>query len=219
MTIIRAISDLHGRLPAIEDCDVLIIAGDICPDRTMDPTLRSQFQLDWLRDTFSKWIDELAAREIQVIGIAGNHDFVFEAEPKAIEALNLKWTYLCDSETTIDGLRFYGTPWVPRLRRWAFYANTRARQMRADLIPEGIDVLISHGPPEGVRDRTVGGDLAGDFTLNDAIKRVKPRLFICGHIHEGHGESTMNDGATRVLNVAYLDERYEGEYFADPIAM
>lgn len=219
MTIIRAIADLHGNLPAIDDCDVLIIAGDICPNKTMEPVRRSETQLEWLAKDFGKWLDDLNERDIQVVAIAGNHDFVFQDMIADVKSLNLRWTYLCDEETIIDGLRFYGTPWVPRLKNWAFHATPRVLQMRADAIPDGIDVLISHGPPEKVRDRTAHGDFAGDFTLNGAIERVKPRLFVCGHIHEAHGESTMNDGWTLVRNVSYLDEFYKGEYFADPIAI
>jgi Icc-related predicted phosphoesterase len=50
------------------------------------------------------------------------------------------------------------------------------------------DVLISHGPPRGILDRSPGSSFhAGDQELLDAVTRVKPRLHFFGHIHAAHG--------------------------------
>ncbi len=56
------------------------------------------------------------------------------------------------------------------------------------MIPEGVDILMVHGPPLGRGDLTTRGVRAGCEDLLNAIQeRVKPQLCVFGHIHEGHG--------------------------------
>jgi len=57
-------------------------------------------------------------------------------------------------------------------------------------IPE-CDVLVSHLPPFGVQDRTYQMTHAGSMSLRRAVENspVKPRLWLCGHIHEARGAS------------------------------
>ena len=50
------------------------------------------------------------------------------------------------------------------------------------LIPKDTDVLITHGPPKG----NVDGML-GCHSLARHVERVRPKLLVCGHIHEAHG--------------------------------
>ncbi|KAJ8791786.1 hypothetical protein J1605_020508 [Eschrichtius robustus] len=56
-----------------------------------------------------------------------------------------------------------------------------------NLIPEGVDVLVTHGPPLGFLDwvpkkmQRVGCV----ELLNTVQRRVQPRLHVFGHIHEG----------------------------------
>jgi hypothetical protein len=44
-------------------------------------------------------------------------------------------------------------------------------------------------PPKRLLDRTSSGDEAGDESLRSAVRksRDKPRVWLCGHIHEGAG--------------------------------
>jgi Icc-related predicted phosphoesterase len=200
---IVALSDIHGQLPnpiTCPKCDVIVIAGDICPDR--DP----YWQLHWLYTEFRQWLKDLPA---QVVGIAGNHDFVFEVageQAKNFGNETLPWTYLQDSEVTIDGVKFYGIPWVPRLEAWAFYQDDLGLAERYSQIPVDTNVLISHGPPLSVLDSTKYYSHVGSQAALEAIKYVNPQLFICGHIHEGRGYRGILH--TEVWNVASLDERY-----------
>jgi Icc-related predicted phosphoesterase len=77
-----------------------------------------------------------------------------------------------------------------------------------NLIPENLDVLITHGPPFGILDQTAPGEAhLGCEELRDAVERKKPRVHLFGHIHGGAG--TFENEATRFVNAAYLNERYK----------
>ena len=65
--------------------------------------------------------------------------------------------------------------------------------------PEGA-VLVLHSPPQGHCDTAGDGDHFGSPALLRAIEEKRPRLAVCGHIHESWGcESQI--GATPVRNL------------------
>jgi len=39
------------------------------------------------------------------------------------------------------------------------------------------------------------------------VQEIKPKIHVCGHIHEGHGY--VFDGTTHYINAANLNGRYE----------
>jgi len=49
------------------------------------------------------------------------------------------------------------------------------------------DVVITHGPPKYHCDETQRGRSVGCEVLRQTLWRVRPRLNICGHIHEARG--------------------------------
>lgn len=218
MKTIVAISDLHGQLPplgALPAGHILVIAGDVCPDFKPSIELRYQgervdrqgFQQGrWLNTTFRGWLEGANDKYAAVIGIAGNHDFVFEKEPILESIEPLPWIYLEDYGVEVFGIKFWGTPWVPNLAYWAFCANDAGLRARAALIPNDIDVLVTHGPPYGVLDHVRGAGPVGDVSIAEAVERIQPKAVICGHIHEQHGQ----EGG--VFNVSLLDDRYEMVY-------
>lgn len=197
MVKVAAVADLHGHLPRIPGCDLLVIAGDICPREDHTP----QFQREWLDGPFRRWLSEQPCR--QAVGIAGNHDFVFEC---GMHPRDLPWTYLQDSGTQMFGLRIWGTPWTRSYGDWAFTLDERALADRFSAIPHNTDLVISHGPPFGFADRTFDGANVGSYALNAALHRVQPKLAVFGHVHEGYSQRTEN-GVT-LANVAVRDHRY-----------
>jgi Icc-related predicted phosphoesterase len=201
-----AISDMHGRLPEqLPSCDLLLIAGDICPleDHRVDA------QIDWLRTTFRDWLDRQRAQEI--VATWGNHDFVGERMPEVVP--RLRWHMLVDQSVEVLQLKIYGTPWQPRFFDWAFNLEEPELEKKWAKVPAGIDILLLHGPPHGYGDLTKPnrfrptGERTGSPSLTRRILEVRPKLAVFGHIHEGHGVYEM-DGVT-LANVSLLNEKYE----------
>ena len=209
---IVAVSDFHGNLPKkiIPPCDILVIAGDMCPARHTPDSWA--LQAAWLDSKFRKWLEDQPAKHI--VGCGGNHDWIFQHTRLAVPK-GLKWTYLQDSFTEIEGVKIYGTPWTNPFLDWAFNATEEEQKELFGKIPDGIDILMSHGPPHGILD--VAKDLhsddmlhVGSRTLKQRVFAVKPKLHLFGHIHSGHG-LVEHDGIT-FANVSVLDEDYKMVY-------
>jgi hypothetical protein len=95
---------------------------------------------------------------------------------------------LCDSSASIEGVLFYGSPWQPEFNAWAFnLPRGDALKAKWDLIPVGTDVLITHGPPSGIGDRSPSHGRTGCEELLEATLRVAPALHLFGHIHQDGG--------------------------------
>lgn len=204
---IVAISDMHGHLPvncpAIDNADMVLIAGDICGGG------RAKQQLHWLRSKFKPWLEKIDA---PVFGVAGNHDWPFfglefPEIKKEVESLKLNWTYLEDSGTEFQGLKIWGTPWQLEFYDWAFNLKEHELAEKWALIPEDTDILICHGPPKGFGDRTQGGEEVGSISLLKRIEDIKPKLVVYGHIHPARGHWDY-DGV-RLANVTIVNEQYQ----------
>jgi 3',5'-cyclic AMP phosphodiesterase CpdA len=193
-------SDTHLRHSGynVPDGDVLVHAGDF--------TMRGELAAiaifgEWFRKFPHPW----------KVVVAGNHDIGFErTQAESRRALGDGQdglVYLQDAGATIEGVRFWGTPWQPWFNNWAFNLprSGRALQAKWDLIPKDTEVLISHSPPEGILDdvepRHFGCEL-----LRERVRRIGPSLHIFGHIHEGAGITKIAD--TVYVNASICDSRY-----------
>lgn len=174
---IVCISDTHCRHEglSVPEGDLLLHAGDATRRGT-----REQIE------DFDRWLGTLPHPHKVVI--AGNHDFAFEQDPQARTWMT-RATYLQDEMVEVGGLRIWGSPWQPRFFDWAFNLD-RGEPLRRvwEKIPEGTDILLTHGPPRGVLDRTFRGEEVGCDDLMEAVARVRPRLHVFGHIHEAYGQ-------------------------------
>jgi len=219
------VSDTHGRhselTSKLPEGDVLLHGGDF----TMNGELQEVVD-------FAEWLQSLPYAK--KIVIAGNHDLSFDGSYSGdrgevgVDRRSVREAfdkvcggrcdgsapsgvvYLEDQEYTWRGIRIYGTPWQPEFGYWAFNlprGDPLLQKWRA--VPEGIDVLIVHGPPLGRGDRCepnkkhVGcADL-----LSEVQGRIRPQFVVCGHVHEG--ASVSYDGTTHYLNSCSLNEHYE----------
>lgn len=193
---IVCISDTHNQhdLIRVPDGDLLIHAGDLTGYGILPQIEKAA---DWLR----------SLPHPQKIVIAGNHDWGFQNEPEEALALMDGLTYLEDAEVVVGGLRIWGSPWQPAFCDWAFNLEPgEALRKKWDLIPEGIDILVTHGPPRGQGDVTFDGRSVGCEELLDAVRRIRPAYHVFGHIHEGYGVTT--EGATTFVNASNCDHTY-----------
>lgn len=211
---IVAISDIHGYLPPIPECDLFLLAGDLSPVYTShDPDQQKK----WWDNALGPWLGNVRAGRKVVI--AGNHDFVAHKHEEWVYEWANTWThqgigritYLRDEAVEVNGWKIYGHPWVPLLRNWAFYASDLALKGKAEAIPEDTSILITHGGPHGLGDKTNYGDSAGDPSLRLAITHNLPnlKLHVFGHIHEAYGEYGIPfKDELHVCNVSWLDSDY-----------
>jgi Icc-related predicted phosphoesterase len=141
-------------------------------------------------------------------------------------------TYLQDAAIEIDGVKFYGSPWQPWFHEWAFnfpllrdgdfksYGNyiDPAHHDRAAAaatwakIPDDVNVLVTHSPPEGILDRCIG--MGGDNRAGcpELRKRLDSgllylRAHIFGHIHEAYGQEERS--GIQFVNAAINTRDYD----------
>lgn len=196
MIKIAAIADLHGEFTIPEfDADVAILAGDILGDNYS--VIRLPYFLDELRKKFDV-----------IYMIAGNHDTYFEKYPDTPE---LDSCFRIHGYANYNGYTFYGFPYTSLTingvekypRDWAFYMGSQSQAAYLSDILD-VDIFVSHAPPQGYCDESNGESL-GSKAVTDFIMKNKPKLVLCGHIHEAFGSAEINhdDGKiTRVVNCA-----------------
>lgn len=200
-------SDCHGMLSEnqLPPGDVLILAGDILPNNYRNGVLDAAWQEFHLRR-----LDNICERlkYKHIIFVAGNHDWIAQYNERAIlECKN--FTYLKDSGVAIEGYRFYGAPWQPAFWDWAFNLPRGGEGLQAawSLIPEDLDVLITHCPPHGMLDETIRSEHVGCELLAERVNQIRPKIHCFGHIHNSYGKQQI--GETLFVNASMCDERYD----------
>ncbi len=151
----------------------------------------------------------LSAIETPTVLVPGNNE-----TEDALRAACQGWeaaTVLHGGGASLAGVEVFGlgagvpiTPWD-----WSFdLSEEDAGAMLADC-PEGA-VLVSHSPPRGHCDVSGSGEHLGSTAVLDAIEAKRPRLLLCGHIHESWGERS-SIGETEVINLGPDGELIELE--------
>lgn len=191
---IVCISDTHMRAVDVPEGDLLIHAGDFCMRGTLPEVV-----------SFNRWLGRLPHPHKLVI--AGNHDFALERDGALARAEITGALYLQDQLAEVAGLRIWGSPWQPWFCAMAFNLR-RGPEIRAkwDLIPERVDILVTHGPPAMICDRTATGGHVGCADLAAVVEQRRPRLHVFGHIHEGYG--VVERSGTTYVNASICDVGY-----------
>ena len=185
-----AFSDLHTDLAQAQrlasrsgEADVVVGVGDFAS----------------VHSGLTEAIEALRAIEVPAVLVPGNN----ETEDALREACaGWKQAVVLHGEgAEIEGVAFFGlgagvpvTPWD-----WSFDLTEQAAAELLEACPEGC-VLAVHSPPRGHVDVSSTGEHLGSEAVLRAIESRRPRLALCGHIHESWGEESRI-GPTRVINL------------------
>lgn len=212
------ISDTHGfhkQFPTkrFEGIDVVVHSGDA--SNHLNPI----FNDPEMRD-FIAWYKEVPVKH--KLYVAGNHDSSIERRfvtPGDFAQAGI--IYLENASTIIEGVKFYGSPYTPTFGMWSFMKARHALHEVWQLIPEDTDVLIVHGPPQGIRDVSYDREdhlqMCGCSALMKRCDNLKDSLkTVCfGHIHNmkgintNQGVSQYGDSPTIFSNAACV---YDGRF-------
>jgi Icc-related predicted phosphoesterase len=186
------ISDTHGGMPALlPDGDVVVHSGDMLPNKSFaNRPIEHAFQRMWIEDNVQKLAAWIGKRPF--LYTPGNHDYYDPCS--LLRDAGVDARLLCDSGLTLDGVSFWGFPWVNEFCGWNWMCEEPEMISRCGDLTEimdagGIDVLVTHGPIFGVLDRNREGTRCGSKALKHAMQTTThpPKLLLHGHIHEAAG--------------------------------
>jgi len=187
---IYAVADIHGkadRLAVVEKNvielkpDLLILPGDITGFFSRNQTLK-----------------RLGDLNVETFAVRGNSDiFMSEQDffPFGIVPLHL-------AQIRKEGIKIVGISGALPL---PFHTRIRFKEhfLEKDLMAlvDTKTILVAHAPPYGIRDEVAGAMHAGSRLIRNVIDRRRPKMVLCGHIHERAGRSIA--GRTIVVNCSF----------------
>ena len=183
---ILAIADLHGSqyrlniaLKNVErySPDLVVICGDI-----------TQFGPGDLAKNF---LDQIPVETLAITGNIDTSDVSRGIDDSKATRIEMK-------KVVKKGIPFVGANGVD--------LNQLKVVEEKNLLDE-TSVLISHEPPYGALDKIFLGVHGGNKELRETIDKYKPRLVLCGHIHEDPGVTRI--GETTIVNCS-MGKRGEG---------
>lgn len=194
--IIWHISDTHNHHDELfipDNVDMVIHSGDAANDKNPDINYNQ-----WL--DFIKWYTKLNIK--YKIYVPGNHDAALyykyfihkDFEKRGIILLE-------DEEIIINNIKIYGSPWTPTFGTWYFTKEDLKLKPIWEQIPDDVNILITHGPANGINDISPENTRKGSETLSVRIKELKDLKFhLYGHFHDTEDGSIINFGVSKVDN-------------------
>jgi predicted phosphohydrolase len=195
------ISDTHclHNVLTMPHGDIIIHSGDYSLEGTIAET-----------GAFFNWFQNLPYKH--KILIDGNHERNHEKEYALFKSMIPENViYLENSGIKVEGLKIWGSPNTPAFKNWGYMYHTEDEAKRLwGMIPDKLDILITHGPPYKMmdfstyeaEDRT--DQHVGCKILRKAVDDIKPNLHVFGHVHGQTGYKKQ--GKTLFVNAAILGE-------------
>jgi hypothetical protein len=206
------LSDTHGaELPEkLPPCDVLLHCGDLTQDGTpesISSALRTLGKVEAKLKLVIAGNHEISLDEPYWLSQGGikadaeRADAMMSSQASS-EASENGVTFLREGTHTFTlacgaTFKIYASPYTPLHGASAFQYpshedryNTSGTPLWAknvgtetSIVPNDVDIVMTHGPPKYILDNTADGQSAGCEHLRRAIAKVRPRLHCFGHIH------------------------------------
>ena len=203
--IIWLFSDTHCRHKYLKPpkADLAIFCGDEA--NHFDP-----IQNEIEARPFFEWYSKVDIQH--KLYIPGNHSTAVEAG--LIETDDYGILNINNAIIDLYGYRIYGNATTPRYGKSGAYMMKRNRTSLVwDNIPD-CDILVTHGPPQGILDLTTNleGDLVqvGDKSLYNRVVEMQPKMHCFGHIHKEknfHNRGIFSYNDTNFINCACWSHR------------
>lgn len=234
--IIDCISDLHGYYPKLGGGDLLIVAGDLTARHTEE-----EFY------DFANWMMQQDYEDRIVIAGNHDTWLMNDADSWDIDNWcdTGEFSYLLDSGTEYEyeqeyeedhkfmgsivysvkrKIKIWGSPWTLKFEGMnpqcmAFTCDTEEELSKKwEMIPDDVDILVTHSPPYGFRDKNVHGQNCGSSSLKARIWSLfEPlKIHVFGHIHESYGielekcyELSADEFDQKFINASHVNEYYK----------
>lgn len=192
---VLAVADIHGsqyrlnlvlKNVATYQPDLVVVCGDI-----------TQFGPGEVATTL---LDQIP---VQTLAIPGNID-TFDVDEGIVKstATNLHLRRVVIQEIPFVGIgREISTPLKDLM-----IVDGKAQKPVSEIV-DSTSVLVTHYPPFKLQDTIFIGTHGGSKELRSLVNTSKPRLVLCGHIHEDPGVTQIEE--TMVVNCS-LGKRTEG---------
>lgn len=113
----------------------------------------------------------------------------------------------------VKGVRLAGINgiWAKSHKKPFYITDEEVLMIAQNLAGKDITVLVTHGCPIGLVDETPKGTHGGQRCFLDAFKIVKPKIYLCGHLHKPQlrelksGQLLLNVGTTALGDYAVLE--------------
>ena len=161
---------------------------------------------DWVRNQpeFEDFLDWFTNIDVKYkVLIPGNHD-AWALKKYNVDKVKERGIIFNEHgyELVNDRLMFLSA-YTPTFGNWHFMKDRQKLSRYWEELIEGIDVLITHGPPRSIMDLSYDRmgklEFCGDGALYKKILKINPKIHTFGHLHSN--SDIINYGSRTIANV------------------
>lgn len=224
-------SDAHGKIIKVkEKIDLVLIAGDFAKADNLRKMIFRGGSINKAKkeviSSSEKFFDALIKLKCPIVVSLGNTEEI--AKNEIISLMKDRGIIYCNKkEVKIKGANIAGVDFF--VEKWwvkKYKSNNEDTKKRANIDEKElknflnkikkVDIFLSHLPPYGILDfnpnppiflKNYVGNM-GSKILKKSLLKIKPKLFVCGHIHipgeiKLEGTTIINPGESKIIDFIF----------------